>query len=176
MLFRSVVKLLITNPDRFFTATLGGAAGRRNWTAEDDRAAEAEAIEFEKGIPFRSVILRTWPTDQPKPSDEIIRQLSQDRINRGNDPAAFAADVRGRRAQAVTDAEIGAVRVPTLVIVGSADAALASVNELKKILPSIKVVVISGATHTGERGATGRPEFVNAIRELISLNQQKSSR
>ena len=148
-----VAKLLITNPDRFFTATLGGAAGRRNWTAEDDRAAEAEAIEFEKGIP-----------------------LSQDRINRGNDPAAFAADVRGRHAQAVTDAEIGAVRVPTLVIVGSADAALASVNELKKILPSIKVVVINGATHTGERGATGRPEFVNAIREFISLNQQKSSR
>lgn len=171
-----VAKLLTINADRFLTATLGGAAGRRNWTADDDRAAEAEAIEFEKGTPFRSVILRTWAIDQPPPSDETIRKQSQDRINRGNDPAAFAADVRGRRAQAVTDSELAAVRVPTLAIVGSADAALARVNELKRILPSLKVVVIDGATHTGERGAAGRPEFVNAIRQFISVSHQKASR
>jgi pimeloyl-ACP methyl ester carboxylesterase len=171
-----VAKLLTTSPDRFITATLGGSAGRRNWNAEDDRAAEAEALEFERGTPFRSVILRTWPTDQAKPSEETIQQQSQDRITRGNDPAVFAADVRGRHAQAVTDAELAAVSVPTLAIVGAADANLASVNELKLLLPSLKVVIINGATHAGERGVTARPEFVSAIRDFISANQQKSSR
>ena len=170
-----VAKLLTTNPNRFLTATLGGGAGRRNWTAQDDQAAEAEAIEFEQGTPFRSVILRTWPPDQPRPTEETIRQLSQDRLNRGNDPVAFAADVRGRRGQAVTDAQMAAVRVATLAVVGSADAALTRVNELKKLLPALKVVVVNGATHTGERGATRRPEFVDAIREFISLHPQTSS-
>ena len=171
-----VVKLLTTNPDRFLTATLGGSAGRRTWTAEDARAAEEEAVEFERGTPFRSVILRTWPVDQPKPSEETLRQLSQERINRGNDPGAFAADVRGRGELAVTDAQLAAVRVPVLAVVGTLDANLRPVNDLKKILPSIKVVVVDGATHGGERGVPGRPEFVSAIREFIRGNSQRSSR
>ena len=106
-----VAKLLTTNPDRFITATLGGSAGRRNWTEEDDRAAEAEALEFEKGTPFRSLILRTWPSDQRTPSEDTIQRQSEDRIKRGNDPAALVADVRGRHAVAVTDAELAAIRV-----------------------------------------------------------------
>ena len=70
-------KLLTTNPDRFLTATLSGAAGRQQWTPQDAAAAEVEAVEFEQGIPFRSVILRTAPTDQPKPTDEAIQARSQ---------------------------------------------------------------------------------------------------
>lgn len=171
-----VAKLLTTNPDRFITATLGGSAGRWNWTDEDDRAAEAEALEFEQGTPFRSAILRTWPTDQLRPSEETIQQQSLARIKGGNDPAALAADVRGRHAQAVTAAELAAVRVPTLAIVGSADPRLASVNAFREIVPSVKVVVISGATHGGAGGALGRLEFVGAIRQFISQYQQKSSR
>jgi hypothetical protein len=50
------------------------------------------------------------------------------------------------------------------------------VNELKLLLPSLKVVIINGATHAGERGVTGRLEFVSAIGDFISANQQKSSR
>jgi pimeloyl-ACP methyl ester carboxylesterase len=169
-------KLVTTHPERFLTATLGGAAGRRNWTAEDDRAAQAEAVEFEKGTPFRSVILRTWPVDQPRPSDETIRQLSQERINRGNDPAAFAADMRGRRELAVKDKQLAAVRIPILGVVGSLDANLKAVNDLKSILPSITVIVVDGATHGGERGVPQRPEFVSAIREYIRINSQRSSR
>ena len=50
-------QLLTTHPDRFLTATLSGSAGRHRWTPEDAAAAEAEAVEFEHGVPFRSVIL-----------------------------------------------------------------------------------------------------------------------
>src|SRR5262249_11244769 len=71
-----VVKLLTTHPDRFLTATLGGSAGRRHWTPNDDRKVETEAGEIEKGS-FRPLILLVAPTDQPPPTDEFVRQQSQ---------------------------------------------------------------------------------------------------
>ena len=95
-------------------------------------------------------------------------------LKNGNDPVALAAVWRNRGGQAVTDAQMAAVRVPTLAVVGSADPVVPDVNQLKKIMPSLKIVVIQGATHAGERGAVSRPEFVNAIREFAAV--QKTSR
>jgi len=48
------------------------------------------------------------------------------------------------------------------------DPALAAVNALKAILSQLRVVVIDGAVHASgdELGATRRPEFVTAIRDL----------
>jgi alpha-beta hydrolase superfamily lysophospholipase len=65
---------------------------------------------------------------------------------------------------ALAGGEMAAVRVPVLAVVGSIDPALAGVNELKAAMPSLKVVVIEGASHISadERGAPRRPEFVNA--------------
>jgi len=48
-----------------------------------------------------------------------------------------------------------------------------SMNQLKTVLPSLKVVVIDGATHTGDRGAPRRPEFVKAIRDFIGAQGGK---
>ncbi len=168
-------QLLTTNPGRFITATLGGASGRREaWGAQSEQAAEEEAVELENGIPFRSLILRVAPIDEPKPTDEAIRQRSQAMVA-VNDTAALAAFMRGRRAQLVTDAQMAAVQVPTLGIVGSADPNLTGMNSLKTIWPALKVVIIEGATHAGERGAQRRPEFVDAIREFITAHTQTSS-
>ena len=125
-------------------------------------------------VPFRSIILRTWPTDQPPPSDDAIRKLSQQAIERGNDPAALAAVLRTQRALAVTDAELTAVRVPTLAIIGSADSNLTRVNDLKTVLPSLQVEIVEGATHAGDRGVVRRPEFVKAVREFISAHAPRA--
>lgn len=40
------------------------------------------------------------------------------------------------------------------------------------VLHALKVVVIEGATHGGERGAPRRPEFVDNLREFIAAHQQ----
>lgn len=164
-----VAKLLTSSPDRFLTATLGGNAGRRNWTSENDKAAEVEAEETESGS-FRRLVLLVAPTDRPAPSDEEIRERSKQIIAYGNDPIALAALVRSRREQAVTDAQMATIHVPTLAVVGSEDPALRNVNQLKMAMPSLKVVVVQGAVHSAadERGTQRRPEFVNAIREFIS--------
>ena len=165
-------KLLTTHPERFLTAILGGSSGRRNWSAELAKAAEAEADEWAQGPPFRAFILRNAPRDQPPPTEEQMRERSQ-RMLQTIDPLAMAAFARSRQRQVVTNTEIAAVRVPVLAVVGSVDPALAGVNELKATMPSLKVVVIEGASHSSadERGAPRRPEFVNAIREFVAAHK-----
>jgi pimeloyl-ACP methyl ester carboxylesterase len=170
-------KLLTTNPDRFITATLGGSSGWRSWTPQDERDAEAVAVELEHGGPYRALILNTWPTDQPLPTDEAIRKRSQE-ISAMNDPLALAAFVRARRDLVVTNAQMAAVPVPTLAVVGSLDPALSGVKALKAVWPALKVVVIQGATHGNNngRGAATSPEFINAVREFMAAHTVTSSR
>jgi pimeloyl-ACP methyl ester carboxylesterase len=167
-------KLLTTNPDRFLTATLSGSAGRQGWTPEAAAAAEAEAVEFEQGIPFRSMILRTAPTDQPKPTDEQIQAQSQQRLAR-NDRFAMAALVRSRGEQTFSAAQMATVQVPTLGLIGSADANLAAMQKLTSVLPTLKVVVIEGATHGGALGVARRPEFVDNFRAFTAAHKEASS-
>jgi len=106
-------KLLTTNPDRFLTATLSGAAGKQDWTTQDEADAEAEAVELEQGIPFRSSILRTAPPNQPKPTGEAVQTRSQQLLAR-NDRLALAAVVRSRGEQTFSAMQMAAVGVPTL--------------------------------------------------------------
>ncbi len=173
-------QLLTTNPDRFLTATIGGIAGRQgtgpegSWSAQDEKAAQAEAEELEHGMPFRSLALRIAPTDQPKPGEEDIRKFSQERAAI-NDVAALAALVRSRRNTLATRAQLATVQIPTQAVVGSADPNLAGVKALKAVWPALKVVVLDGATHGGERGAAARPEFVNAIRDFIAAHGKRTS-
>jgi pimeloyl-ACP methyl ester carboxylesterase len=169
-----VAKLLTTNPDRFLTATLSGSAGRQGWTPEAAAAAEVEAVEFEQGIPFRSVILRTAPIDRPKPTEEQIQAESQRRLAR-NDRLAMAALVRSRGEQAFSAADMAAIQVPTLGLIGSADANLDAMKRLASVLPTLKVVVIEGATHGGTLGVTRRPEFVDNFREFTASHKEASS-
>jgi pimeloyl-ACP methyl ester carboxylesterase len=167
-------QLLTTNPDRFLTATLSGSAGRQTWTTQDAAAAELEAVEFEQGIPFRSVILRTAPTNQPKPTDEQIQAQSQQRLAR-NDRFAMAAVVRSRGEQTFSAAQMATVQVPALGLIGSADANLAAMQQLTSVLPTLKVVVIEGATHGGALGVTRRPEFVDNFRAFTAAHKEASS-
>jgi pimeloyl-ACP methyl ester carboxylesterase len=165
-------KLLTTHPERFLTAILGGSSGRRNWNAGLAKEAEEEANEWVQGPPFRAFILRNTPRDQPPPTEEQMRERSQ-RMLQTIDPLAMAAFARSRQRQVVTNGEMAAVRVPVLAVVGSIDPGLAGVNELKAAMPSLKVVVIEGASHSSadERGAPRRPEFATAIREFVAAHK-----
>jgi pimeloyl-ACP methyl ester carboxylesterase len=158
-------QLLTMNPERFLTATLGGAGGRLRWSAEENRMIDREAAEIEQGT-LRSLILRLTPPSEPKPTDEEIRKISEAFLA-GQDRLALAAVKRSYRNQAVTEAQMAAVKVPTLGIIGSADPSMAMMNVQKEAMPTLKVVIIGGGTHGGERAAFRRPEFVKAIREFI---------
>jgi pimeloyl-ACP methyl ester carboxylesterase len=166
-------QLLATHPDRFVTATLAASAGRFSWTAEDDKMFEQEASEIERDGVSRSAILRLAPPNEPQPTEAEIKRRSEAALaNPSVDRHAIAAFLRSFREQVITPGEAAAVRVPTLGIVGSADPLHASLQELKKLRPALKLVVVEGATHSGERGIIRRPEFVTAIRELLAAGRQ----
>ena len=153
-----VAQLVTTHPERFLTATLGGAPGRLDWSLEDQQRVEHEAAEMEQSL-LRSQLLRLWPHGEPLPTEERIRELSAAQLA-GQDPRALAAVRRSNPAQVVTLAQMAAVTVPTLGVVGTADPYLSQFLELKAVMPQLDLVTIAAASH----GLTpGRPEFSQVI-------------
>jgi pimeloyl-ACP methyl ester carboxylesterase len=170
-------QLLTTHPDRFITATLGGAAGRWHWDGERSARAEQEASERERECVSRSQIYRLTPTNAAKPTEETIQRLSAACMaNPDQDRFARAARTRAQKDQVITSAQIASVKVPTLAIVGSLDGYLAEFNQLKGMRPDVKLVVIDQATHGGSRGAGLRPEFIAAIGEFLASHRMGSTR
>lgn len=165
------LKLVTIHPERFRTLTLGGAAGYRNWRPEYDLSAQRAAQELEGDVPFRGLVIAMTPSDEPKRTEEEIRARS-DALVAANDVVALAAYQRkGLREINTTDAEVAAIRVPVLGLIGSLDGGLRGMQQLQTILPSLKLVVIEGATHVGDRMAAARPEFVGAIRDFIAAHR-----
>jgi pimeloyl-ACP methyl ester carboxylesterase len=162
--------LLTTNADRFLSATLVGHPAVRTWTAADEQEAEASARDLESDTPFRSLILGVWPSDAPPPSEDEIRKRSQAMVA-VNDPKALAAYHRGRSALVAPDAKIGRVRTPTLGIIGSADPSLTGMQELRKAMPALSLVVVEGAAHGGERGVLRHPQFLPTLREFLAARR-----
>jgi pimeloyl-ACP methyl ester carboxylesterase len=163
-------KFVTMYPDRAATVTLGGSSGHRARTEEHDREDEELASSLEQGKSILPLLRRLAPPNQPKAPDAMLEQASRMVIAR-NDPLALAAVTRTRRALAVGDDELKAVRVPLQAIVGTADPAIAGVQALKELLPALRVVAIEGATHVGApRGTPSRPEFVPALREFIAAH------
>jgi len=157
-----VAQLLTTHPDRFITATLGGGSGRRNWTAEDQRRVDVESAEMESGL-LTSQIMRLWPRDRPPPDGAEMRERSARQLA-GQDPRALAAIRRSNPAQVVTEAQMAAVRVPTLGVVGTADPYIRDFHALKAAMPQLELVTVEGASHGS---LPGRPEFRAAVLDFL---------
>jgi len=163
-------KFITAHPDRVISAVFGGSAPRLGWTPQAERDSNELAESLEQGKGMRPLILRLAPPNEPKPSDEVIDQQSRASIGR-NDPLALAAVQRGNKEQTVTLAEVRALRMPLLAVIGSADPIKAGVDAFKTIKPDLKVVVIDGATHSGARGAPGRPEFAAAVHDFLAAHR-----
>lgn len=167
-------KLLTMHPDRFLTATLGGAAGFLGLTERDDEPFEKQAAEIELLGYSPSLSHRLAPPNTPKPTEEEIKTRSAAVLSDPNrDRLASAAMMRSFRELVISPALATAVKVPTLGIAGSEDPLpLGQIQDLKKLRPDLKLVIIDGAIHSGVRGAQSRPEFVAAIREFIAFHSK----
>lgn len=158
--------LVTQAPERFKTCVLAGATPRFRWTAEDQRKLDAEADEMEQGSK-KSQILRLWPKDQPPPSEDRIRELSAKDLA-GQDYRALAASRRGGSKALITPAQVAAIRVPTLGVVGTADPYLAEFRAMQALNPAIELVTIDGASHST---APGRPELAEAILRYLARHR-----
>jgi pimeloyl-ACP methyl ester carboxylesterase len=163
-----LARLLTTHEQRFLTVTLAAAAYRRSQSERADRASEKAAREIETTGLFRALVVSTAPTDEPPPDEQAIRQRS-DSIALYNDRFALAALMRARRALLVTDAQMAAVRVPVLALVGSADPQAERVKAMQRAWPALRVEVVPDATHptVHPRSLIRRPELVAAVRRHI---------
>jgi pimeloyl-ACP methyl ester carboxylesterase len=167
-------KFITAHPDRVLTATFGGSAPRLGWSAQNEKDSEELASSLEQGKGMRPLILRLAPPNEPKPSDEAIEQQSRAIVGR-NDPIALAFVQRSNKDQTVTVAQVRALKMPMLAVVGSADPIKAGIDTFAKVVPTLKVVVIDGATHAGARGAPARPEFVAAVHDFIAAHRSTTS-
>ena len=168
------LKFLTMYPERVVTATLGGYGRTGGWTAQREQGAVQLATSLEHGD-ISAVVLGTWPTDEPKPSEDVIERLSRELLSR-NDALALAAVMRNAHEVAITDEQVKAVRSPVLAVCGTADRNLAGVTPLKTLLPALQVVKIEGASHPSwdtRRGALRRPEFVKAVRDFIAAHRSE---
>ena len=161
-------QLLSLHPARFISCTLGGAPGRRCWSAEDDRRVAVEAREIACGE-MRTQLLRLWPTSQPPPSEAQIRARTE-KVLAGNDPNALAALRLANADQVVSDEVLAATGVPTLGLVGSEDAYRDEFRALAKAMPQLTLVEIDGAGHDD---APSRAEFRDALIAFVDAHSQR---
>lgn len=164
-------RTVATNPGRILSLTLGAGVPFRNWTPDSERRAEAAAAELEGDVPFRSLVVAMAQPDEPKPTEDEIRNRSQ-ALAAVCDVMALAAFHRGgRRGLVISVEDLVEASDRMLGIVGSLDPVVAPMKELQKTLPAMTFVVIEGATHARERTALRRPEFVDAIRKFIAAHR-----
>src|SRR5262245_26494764 len=150
------LKMLTTHPDRFLTATLGGAGlGDRKELDFLDKLAAS----IEKGRNFGPLIERLNPPGRPKPTEQEVKATSQF-LAAFNDTKALAAVIRGMKELVVEEEPLRAIKVPTLALVGDLDPLKDGVDALRDKLPQYRVVVIGGADHLN---AFNRPEFSRSL-------------
>jgi pimeloyl-ACP methyl ester carboxylesterase len=162
-------QLLTLHPERFLSATLIAGAGRFDWDDSRARLADQEASERERECISRSMLFRLAPINAPRPSEDSLKVLSAKCFaDTTQDRFALAALTRSRADQAITPAATAAVTVPTLAVVGSDDPEKTPLEALVRIRPSVKLVVIDGATHAGPGGILGRPDLVATLRTFLA--------
>ena len=112
--------------------------------------------------------MRQAPAGMKPTEEEIQQRTATCRADKNFDQLATAASLRGYKDQAVTAEQMAAVKVPTLGIVGTLDHTFKGMQELKKIRPGMKLVVLEGVSHTGKTGIQGQPQLLTEIRAFIA--------
>lgn len=148
------LRVAAAHPDRVHAVVLGGGGWLPpgvppppflgQWLADLDRAARGEMAV--------SDALRR--SDMPDIPPAVKAALDR------NDAAALAAALRSMGALALPEADVRAVGLPTLAVVGERDPARAAVDALAKLLPRLSVTIIDGADHAA---AMAHPRLAGAM-------------
>ena len=162
-------QLMTLRPDRFLSATLVAGSGRFGWNATLAKEADQDASEMERECISPSLMARLGPPGAAQPSDDSLKVLSRNCLA-AQDRFALAAITRSRLDHVMSPAAAAAVTVPTLGIVGSDDPTQAGLDALVRMRPSVKLIVVQGATHDGPRGVLLRRELLSALRDFLSAH------
>lgn len=160
-------RLAALHPERLISLVYIASLPLRTTDTFMDKFAEDSVRDLESGTPFKALALNLQPPGSKPPSDDEIRKMVAPLVA-ANDVMALAALWRGFKTLAVSPQQLTAVKVPSIVITGSADTNAAGVPELNKTHPQIRTVVVQGAQHGGPEGVMRRPEFMATLREFLA--------
>jgi len=161
-------KLLSMHPERFISATLGGAGWYRDTDTQMKFMDElAESLETGGGI--TPLIKRLTPAGSPEMTKEQLQGLNN-MFLLINDAQALAAVIRGARALEIKEETLKENQTPVLVLIGEIDPLKDGVDELVAVMPHVKVVVIETADHmTAFASATFIDELEAFLQEHSSV-------
>src|SRR5687767_7503008 len=160
-------RLATLHPERLISVVYAASLPFQTTDTFMDKFAEDSIKELESDMPFKSLAIAVQPPGSKPPSDDEIRKAVAPLVA-ANDVKALAALWRGYRSLMISPQQLSAVKVPSIVITGSADANAAGVPELNKTHPQIRTVVVERAQHGGPEGVMRRPEFMTALREFLA--------
>lgn len=164
-------QLITLSPERIATAMLIAGPGRYGPPSAVANEWEQRAREFESECVSRSLLVALAPSDGPPPTEDRIKELSKECFaDSSRDRFAIAALMRSRGENDVAPAAAARVTVPTLGIVGTADPMKQGMDSLVAIRPSVRLILLDGATHAGPRGILTRKELVPALREFVGAH------
>ena len=132
-----------------------------------EKFAEESAKDLESDLPFKSLMINLQPPGSKPPSDDEIRKAVAPLVA-ANDVKALAALWRGYKTLSISNAQLSALKAPSIVLVGSEDTSAAGVSELNKSHPQIRTLVVQGAQHGGPEGVMRRQEFITTLREFLA--------
>lgn len=152
--------LVTRHPDRFLSATLGGAG----WMPPGDQEGVpglAESLESGNGI--APLIEALTPAGQPKPDPQQMAMINQ-MVMASNDPIALAAVIRGMGGLQTPESDVRSIAVPMQAVIGEVDPLRAGVEALYGLVPALEVVVLPGKDHMT---AVSDPALVQAVRDFV---------
>jgi pimeloyl-ACP methyl ester carboxylesterase len=164
------LKFVTLHPERVRSATIC-AMGLLRPNKEPFMAALADSLASGKG--FAPLLIALAPPGRPKPT-EAQMELTNRFLTAGNDVRAMAALIRAALDPRLdmTDADIKAIQVPIIAIVGQEDAFKVHVAALKTLLPRMEVVTVPGGDHFN---TVFKPLFLKSVRKFLAANREASA-
>jgi pimeloyl-ACP methyl ester carboxylesterase len=160
-------RLATMHPERVASLAYVASLPLREGDTSMEKFAAASIADLESDIPFKSLMIGLQPPGSKPPSDDEIRKAVAPLVA-ANDVRALAALWRGYKTLGVSDRQLAALKIPSIVLVGSEDISAAGVPQLNKTQPQIRTLVVAGAQHGGPDGVMRRPEFMSALQEFLA--------
>jgi pimeloyl-ACP methyl ester carboxylesterase len=163
-------ELLMEHPNRFITATFGGAGWNDPKDTMQSTTLNVLADSLEQGKGIGPLIVALNPVGAPPPSPQMIEATNK-MFMATADPLALAAVARGLATlPPVPESKIRANKIPALALIGEVDPMKAGVDRLDGVMPHLKIVVIPGANHLT---AFANPLFISSLKEFLAAHPSK---
>ena len=151
-------------PEKLRAVVMGGAGWQKEGgTALPGISSLKLAEKLEETGDFKWMLREFVKDRQPPATEEEIEERNHGMME-GNDPIALAAVLRGWDGFAVSEENLRANEVPTLVVVGANDPLKVKVDALDGVMSNLEIAVIPNETH----GALSHPDFVKYVDEFLS--------